>query len=108
MRICCQDLLTACVRSIFMLADDFGNYDISFHNPKVVSPNMGRLAAEGDDVADRAILPKAARNVNACFTSSQPELHPPIHPLAPPRRYPPHPYALLQLPRSGRSSADPS
>jgi len=33
---------------IFMLGDDFGNYDISFHNPHIKSPTMGRLAAEGE------------------------------------------------------------
>ena len=32
---------------VLMLADDLGNYDVGFHNPMAVTPNIDALAAEG-------------------------------------------------------------
>ena len=32
---------------ILMLADDLGNYEVGFHNPKAITPNIDKLAHEG-------------------------------------------------------------
>jgi hypothetical protein len=32
---------------VLMLADDLGNYEVGFHNPLAITPNIDALAAEG-------------------------------------------------------------
>ena len=32
---------------ILMLADDLGNYEVGFHNPRAITPHIDSLAAEG-------------------------------------------------------------
>ena len=32
---------------LFLLADDFGWYDVGYHNPKIQTPNIDKLAKSG-------------------------------------------------------------
>ena len=42
---------------IFILADDLGYNDVSWHNPSIVSPNLERLAREGVIMEQSYVLP---------------------------------------------------
>lgn len=38
-----------------MLADDLGNYEVGFHNPLAITPNIDALASEGKAGHDQDI-----------------------------------------------------
>ena len=42
---------------LFILADDLGYNDVSWHNPSIVSPNLERLAREGVIMEQSYVLP---------------------------------------------------
>ena len=47
--ICCDHFTesTKPPHILFMLADDLGWYDVGYHNPKIQTPNIDKLAKEG-------------------------------------------------------------
>ena len=49
--LCCVDVGDAAPAPkphvVLMLADDLGNYEVGFHNPRAITPNIDALAAQG-------------------------------------------------------------
>ncbi|XP_066948195.1 arylsulfatase B-like isoform X2 [Macrobrachium rosenbergii] len=57
---------------IFLLADDLGWYDVSWHNPKAITPNLESLANEGIILEQSYVQPVCTPTRSALMTGRYP------------------------------------
>ncbi|XP_068209803.1 arylsulfatase B-like [Palaemon carinicauda] len=57
---------------IFLLADDLGWYDVSWHNPKAITPNMEELANEGIILEQSYVQPLCTPTRSALLSGRYP------------------------------------
>ena len=57
---------------LFILADDLGWNDVSWHNPEVISPNLDRLAREGFILENHYVQPTCGPSRTALMTGYYP------------------------------------
>ena len=57
---------------LFMLADDLGWYDVGFHNPKIQTPNIDKLAEDGVKLDNYYVQPVCTPTRGALMTGRYP------------------------------------
>ena len=57
---------------LFILADDFGWYDVGYHNPKIQTPNLNKLAKEGVILDSYYVQPVCTPTRGAIMTGRYP------------------------------------
>ena len=57
---------------LFMLADDLGWYDVGFHNPKIKTPNIDKLAEDGVKLDSYYVQPVCTPTRGALMTGRYP------------------------------------
>ena len=57
---------------LFVLADDFGWYDVGYHNPKIQTPNIDKLAKDGVILDSYYVQPVCTPTRGALMTGRYP------------------------------------
>ena len=57
---------------LFILADDFGWYDVGYHNPKIRTPNIDKLAKDGVILDSYYVQPVCTPTRGALMTGRYP------------------------------------
>lgn len=57
---------------LFMLADDLGWYDVGFHNPKIQTPHIDKLAKDGVILDNYYVQPVCTPTRGALMTGRYP------------------------------------
>ncbi|XP_078343218.1 arylsulfatase B-like isoform X2 [Oculina patagonica] len=57
---------------LFILADDFGWYDVGYHNPKIQTPNINKLAKDGVKLDSYYVQPLCTPTRGALMTGRYP------------------------------------